>query len=85
MTDTTIRDKTPTRPAPAPVAKPKGPIGSRVERKEDARFLTGAGQYTDDVVQPHQTYAYFLRSPHAHDVPCKDGPLGLFRPRGPVE
>ncbi|KAB2840548.1 MAG: xanthine dehydrogenase family protein molybdopterin-binding subunit, partial [Burkholderiales bacterium] len=41
-------------------------IGARVERKEDRRFLTGAGQYTDDVVLPGQTYAYFLRSPHAH-------------------
>src|SRR5262249_35439670 len=44
----------------------KGPIGARVERKEDARFLTGAGQYTDDVKLANQSYAYFLRSPHAH-------------------
>jgi len=41
-------------------------IGARVERKEDRRFLTGAGQYTDDVVLPGQTFGYFLRSPHAH-------------------
>ncbi len=41
-------------------------IGARVERKEDRRFLTGAGQYTDDVVLPGQTYACFVRSPHAH-------------------
>ena len=41
-------------------------IGARIERKEDARFLTGAGQYTDDIVLPNQTYAAFLRSPHAH-------------------
>src|SRR5688572_15568901 len=41
-------------------------IGKSVKRKEDARFLTGAGQYTDDVVMPNQTHAYFLRSPHAH-------------------
>ncbi|QJR14782.1 xanthine dehydrogenase family protein molybdopterin-binding subunit [Usitatibacter palustris] len=41
-------------------------IGKRVERKEDYRFLTGAGQYTDDVKLPHQTYAVFVRSPHAH-------------------
>jgi carbon-monoxide dehydrogenase large subunit len=26
----------------------------------------GTGQYTDDVTLPNQTYAYFLRSPHAH-------------------
>jgi carbon-monoxide dehydrogenase large subunit len=43
-----------------------GFIGKSVERKEDYRFLTGAGQYTDDVTLPNQTYGYFLRSPHAH-------------------
>ena len=43
-----------------------GPIGQPVKRREDARFLTGAGQYTDDVVMHGQTYAAFLRSPHAH-------------------
>jgi len=41
-------------------------IGASIRRKEDMRFLTGAGQYTDDVRLPNQTYAYFLRSPHAH-------------------
>ena len=41
-------------------------IGQSIPRKEDARFLTGAGQYTDDVVMPRQSYGYFLRSPHAH-------------------
>ena len=43
-----------------------GFIGQSVKRKEDARFLTGAGQYTDDIALPNQTYGYFLRSPHAH-------------------
>jgi carbon-monoxide dehydrogenase large subunit len=42
------------------------PIGQSLRRREDERFLTGRGQYTDDVVLPGQTYAYFLRSPHAH-------------------
>jgi carbon-monoxide dehydrogenase large subunit len=41
-------------------------IGARVQRKEDYRFLTGAGQYTDDVTLPNQSYAAFVRSPHAH-------------------
>ena len=41
-------------------------IGARVQRKEDYRFLTGTGQYTDDVALPNQSYAVFLRSPHAH-------------------
>ena len=43
-------------------------IGARVQRKEDYRFLTGAGQYTDDVDLPRQSYAAFVRSPHAHAV-----------------
>ena len=42
------------------------PIGKSLPRREDQRFLTGAGQYTDDVVMPGQTYGVFLRSPHAH-------------------
>lgn len=45
---------------------PEKLIGSPVRRKEDYRFLTGNGQYTDDVILPHQSYGYFLRSPHAH-------------------
>ncbi|RQH03698.1 xanthine dehydrogenase family protein molybdopterin-binding subunit [Paraburkholderia dinghuensis] len=46
--------------------EPNRMIGAPVKRKEDYRFLTGAGQYTDDVVLPAQTYAVFVRSPHAH-------------------
>jgi carbon-monoxide dehydrogenase large subunit len=41
-------------------------IGASPRRKEDERFLTGAGNYTDDINFQGQTYAYFLRSPHAH-------------------
>ena len=41
-------------------------IGESVRRKEDYRFLTGAGQYTDDINLPNQRYAIFVRSPHAH-------------------
>jgi carbon-monoxide dehydrogenase large subunit len=41
-------------------------IGAAVRRKEDQRFITGKGHYTDDVSRPGQTYAYFVRSPHAH-------------------
>ena len=40
-------------------------IGASVKRKEDFRFLTGRGTYTDDINRPGQTYAYILRSPHA--------------------
>jgi aerobic carbon-monoxide dehydrogenase large subunit len=41
-------------------------IGEAFRRKEDYRFLTGAGQYTDDINLGHQNYAVFVRSPHAH-------------------
>jgi len=44
----------------------QGFVGKSVERREDARFLTGRGQYTDDITLPGQTYGYFLRSPYAH-------------------
>ncbi|HBR46758.1 MAG TPA: carbon monoxide dehydrogenase, partial [Afipia sp.] len=41
-------------------------IGARVTRKEDKRFITGKGKYTDDVRLHGMTYASFVRSPHAH-------------------
>jgi aerobic carbon-monoxide dehydrogenase large subunit len=41
-------------------------IGASVKRKEDQRFITGKGQYTDDINRPGQAYAVFIRSPHAH-------------------
>jgi carbon-monoxide dehydrogenase large subunit len=40
-------------------------VGSKIERKEDKRFLTGKGQYTADINIINQTYACFVRSPHA--------------------
>ncbi len=41
-------------------------IGASVKRKEDLRFITGQGQYVDDINRPGQSYAVFVRSPHAH-------------------
>ncbi|MFT3808727.1 MAG: xanthine dehydrogenase family protein molybdopterin-binding subunit [Micropepsaceae bacterium] len=41
-------------------------IGASPRRKEDRRFITGKGNYTDDINRPGQTHACFLRSPHAH-------------------
>ena len=41
-------------------------IGSPVRRREDYRFVTGQGTYTDDINRPRQLYAYILRSPHAN-------------------
>jgi carbon-monoxide dehydrogenase large subunit len=43
-------------------------IGVAVKRKEDYRFLTGGGTYTDDVRLDRQSYACFVRSPHAHAI-----------------
>ena len=40
-------------------------IGAAVRRKEDNRFITGKGQYTDDLTRPGETRAVFVRSPHA--------------------
>jgi carbon-monoxide dehydrogenase large subunit len=48
------------------VIQPFEGIGASVRRKEDFRFLQGRGQYTDDLNRPGQTYAWMLRSPHAH-------------------
>lgn len=41
-------------------------IGARVVRKEDKRFITGAGRYVDDMVVPGMKHAAFVRSPYAH-------------------
>ncbi len=41
-------------------------IGQSIRRKEDDRFVTGHGRYTDDINLPGQLYLYVLRSPHAH-------------------
>ncbi len=43
-------------------------IGARVLRKEDQRFITGKGRYTDDFKMAGMHQAYFIRSPHAHAV-----------------
>ena len=48
------------------MAVESGGIGASVLRKEDARLVTGAGCYTDDISWPGQTHAVFVRSPHAH-------------------
>jgi len=40
-------------------------VGAKIERKEDKKFLTGKGRYTADITLLNQTYAYFVRSPHA--------------------
>ncbi len=41
-------------------------IGASSKRREDVRFLTGRGKYTDDINLLGQTHVYFLRSDMAH-------------------
>ncbi len=41
-------------------------IGAPLRRREDVRFVTGQGQYLDDVRLPGMLHAAILRSPHAH-------------------
>ncbi len=41
-------------------------MGASIKRREDPRFITGKGNYTDDLKLPGMTYAAFVRSPHAH-------------------
>ncbi len=46
--------------------KDSGVIGASDKRREDVRFLTGRGQYTDDIQIAGQVYACFARSDVAH-------------------
>jgi len=41
-------------------------VNQSVNRVEDDRLITGAGQYTDDINLPNQLYGFMLRSPIAH-------------------
>jgi len=43
-----------------------GGIGSSTKRREDVRFLSGTGRYTDDINLHGQLYAHFVRSDVAH-------------------
>ncbi len=41
-------------------------IGASVRRKEDVRFLSGKGNYTDDINRPGQLYAFIKRADRPH-------------------
>ncbi|HEX4411021.1 MAG TPA: xanthine dehydrogenase family protein molybdopterin-binding subunit [Xanthobacteraceae bacterium] len=41
-------------------------ISRAVLRREDSRFVTGRGRYTDDIYVPGEIHAVFVRSDHAH-------------------
>ena len=43
-----------------------GGIGASSKRREDVRFLTGVGNYTDDINIHGQAHVFFLRSDMAH-------------------
>ena len=50
-----------------PSSTAERPIGfGRLKRKEDARFIRGAGTYLDDIKLPGMVYGAVLRSPYAH-------------------
>lgn len=41
-------------------------VGAPLKRKEDPRFITGAGNYLDDIKLAGMTHAVVVRSPYAH-------------------
>ena len=41
-------------------------VGRSVERREDRRFLTGTGRFTEDIVLPGMLHAAIVRSPYPH-------------------
>ena len=62
-------------------------IGASVRRVEDHRFITGKGQFVDDIDRAGQSHAVFVRSVHAHATIRKidtsaainaPGVLGIF-------
>jgi aerobic carbon-monoxide dehydrogenase large subunit len=54
-------------PTTQAVAERREPyIGKPLRRREDARFLRGAGRFVDDVALPGTAWCAFVRSPHAH-------------------
>jgi aerobic carbon-monoxide dehydrogenase large subunit len=62
-----------------------GGIGASSKRREDIRFLTGEGNYTDDINLHGQAYVFFLRSDIAHgtlnsvDTSAADGMPGVVK------
>ncbi len=62
-----------------------GGIGASTKRREDVRFLTGTGHYTDDINLRGQAHVHFLRSDVAHgrlnkvDTSAAEGMPGVLR------
>jgi carbon-monoxide dehydrogenase large subunit len=56
-------------------------VGQSLKRKEDPRFITGTGTYTDDMALPGMLHAAFVRSPEAHArITSFDASAALERP-----
>src|SRR5258708_9795128 len=43
-------------------------LGQPLRRREDFKFVTGKGRYTDDLRAPGMLHMAVLRSPHAHAI-----------------
>ena len=43
-------------------------VGQPLRRREDLKFVTGQGRYTDDIKAPGMLHMAVLRSPHAHAI-----------------
>ena len=52
----------PPQEAPVPRVAAQRMIGKPVQRREDARLITGRGRYVDDVALPGMLHAAFVRS-----------------------
>ncbi|UWR28424.1 xanthine dehydrogenase family protein molybdopterin-binding subunit [Sulfitobacter sp. W002] len=65
--------------------EPSSGIGASSKRREDIRFLTGSGRYTDDINLRRQTHVFFLRSDVAHgrltgvDTSAAEGMPGVLK------
>ena len=55
-----------TTEAPLQTTPEVGGMGHSVKRKEDPRFIRGAGEYIDDFNLPGQLWLDIVRSPYAH-------------------
>ncbi|MGE5158231.1 MAG: xanthine dehydrogenase family protein molybdopterin-binding subunit [Gemmatimonas sp.] len=63
-----MQDLTPSSALENAIAMQKYGVGQPVLRKEDDTLVRGKGKYTDDFNLPRQTYAWIVRSSHAHGI-----------------
>ena len=64
MNDAAAILSTPAAPAKQEARAPY--VGKPLRRREDGRFLRGAGRFVDDVALPGTAWCAFVRSPHGH-------------------